>query len=247
MQTSIQQSRAGGLLTSAKVRRATSFANSCPVKERCEAIYLITDSPCVYDAIAVFRQESETEVVCFRSISEFMQYKRADQASCLILDLPWQDPDGLDSHCLQAEKACPPVIFICHHNDVGSVVRAMKAGAVELLTTPFEPSALIEPVRVAIARDRELRLRRAELATLRERLALLTPREREVLPLIVGGLLNKQAASVLGISEVTLQIHRSQVTRKMRANSVPDLVRMASKLRIPFWQHSFVGQSDEIS
>jgi FixJ family two-component response regulator len=111
----------------------------------------------------------------------------------------------------------------------------MKAGAIELLTTPVNPRTLIEAIRVAIAHDRRLRLRRAELATLRERLALLTPREREVLPLIVGGMLNKQAASALGISEVTLQIHRSQVMRKMQAESLAELVRMAVKLRIPFW------------
>lgn len=201
----------------------------------CEVVYMVTDSPCVHDALSSLRAEAGTEVVGFRSAPEFLRFARADQSSCLILDLPCQDRDDLDLQCQLAEKACPPVIFICGHQDVSSAVRAMRAGAIELLTIPVDPAALIEAIRVAIAHDRKLRLRRAELATLRERLALLTPREREVLPLIVGGLLNKQAASVLGISEVTLQIHRSQVMRKMQADSLAELVRMAIKLRIPFW------------
>jgi FixJ family two-component response regulator len=137
-----------------------------------------------------------------------------------------------------AGDACPPVVFICTHIDVPSAVRVVKAGAIELLTKPVDSTALLEAVLAALAHDRKLRQRRAELATLRERLVRLTPREREVLPLIVGGLLNKQAASVLGISEVTLQIHRSQVMRKMQAESLAELVRMAVKLRIPFWYDS---------
>jgi FixJ family two-component response regulator len=205
------------------------------LKEICEVVYSVTESPCVHNALSVLRAEAGTEVVGFRSAPEFLRFARADQSSCLILDLPSQDPAGLDFQCQLAEQACPPVIFICDHSDISSAVRAMKAGAIELLTTPVKPSALFEAIRTAIAQDRRLRQRRAELATLRERLARLTPREREVLPLIVGGLLNKQAASELGISEVTLQIHRSQVMRKMQAESLAELVRMAVKLRIPFW------------
>jgi len=235
MQTSTPQSRAGDWINSAKDRLPSPSPSSCPLKEICEAVYLITDSPCVHNALSVLRAETGTEVVGFQSAPEFLRFARADQASCLILDLTCQDPEELDFQCQLAEKACPPVIFICGQCDISSAVRAMKAGAIELLTTPVDPSALIEAIRVAIAQDRRLRLRRAELSTLRERLALLTPREREVLPLIVGGMLNKQAASALGISEVTLQIHRSQVMRKMQAGSLADLVRMAVKLRIPFW------------
>jgi len=217
MQTLTPQSRAEERFNSANGRRPTSSPNNCPLKEICDVVYLITDSPCVHNALSALRAVGGTEVVGFRSTPEFLRFARADQSSCLILDLLCQDPDGLDFQCQLAEKAFPPVIFICGHSDISSAVRAMKAGAIELLTTPVDPPALIEAIRVAIAHDRRLRLRRAELATLRERHAFLTPREREVLPLIVGGLLNKQAASALGISEVTLQIHRSQVMRKMRA------------------------------
>ena len=238
MQTSIPQSGAAERPNPAESRRPTPSPNACPLKETCEVIYLVTHSPCVRGALLGVGTESGTKVLDFRSTPEFLQFARADQSSCLILDLARQDPDGLDFQCRLAEKASPPVIFICDHQEVSYAVRAMKAGAIELLTTPVDPSLLLEAIRVAIAHDRKLRMRRAELATLRERQALLTPREREVLSLIVGGLLNKQAASVLGISEVTLQIHRSQVMRKMRADSLADLVRMAVKLRIPFWYDS---------
>jgi FixJ family two-component response regulator len=114
----------------------------------------------------------------------------------------------------------------------------MKAGAIEFLTKPVDLQALIAAVQTAFAQDRKLRRRKAELAELRERFSLLTPREREVLPLVLGGLLNKQAASILGISEVTLQIHRSQIMRKTQAESLAELVRMAMKLRIPYWRES---------
>jgi FixJ family two-component response regulator len=114
----------------------------------------------------------------------------------------------------------------------------MKAGAIDFLTRPFDLPCLVAAVRAALAQDRKSRQKKAELAKLQERYSLLTPREREVLPLVVGGLLNKQAASILEISEVTLQIHRSQVMRKMQAASFADLVRMAVKLRVPHWREA---------
>ena len=120
----------------------------------------------------------------------------------------------------------------------------MKAGAVEFLTKPVDLSALVAAVQMAFVQDRKQRRKKAEIAELEERFSQLTPREREVLPLVVGGLLNKQAASVLGISEVTLQIHRSQVMRKMAAESLADLVRMAMKLRIPYWREGRFRQND---
>ncbi len=165
------------------------------------------------------------------SASEYLNMVRRDAAACLILDMQLPDIRGLQLRL--SEGLHPPVVFISGECDIRSTVWAMKAGAMEVLSKPVDPSALIPAVRAAFAQDRRLRQRKAELAKLQQRLGLLTPREREVLPLIVGGLLNKQAAFLLGISEVTLQIHRGQVMRKMEAESFADLVRMAVKLRIP--------------
>jgi len=139
---------------------------------------------------------------------------------------------GLDLQRHLSGESGPPIIFMSGKGDIPSTVRAMKGGAIEFLTKPLDEDALLTAIRTAFAQDRKLRQRHADLAKLRERLASLTPREREVLPLVVGGLLNKQAAAVLGISIVTLQVHRGQIMRKMAAKSLAELVRMASKLGI---------------
>jgi FixJ family two-component response regulator len=140
---------------------------------------------------------------------------------------------GLELQSQIADSFHPPIVFISGHGDIPSCVRALKAGAVDFLTKPFSEGALVDAVRLAITRDAQDRASRAELIVLRERHRLLTPREREVLPLVVSGLLNKQAAAELGISEVTLQIHRSKVMRKMAAESLADLVRIAALLGVP--------------
>ena len=129
-----------------------------------------------------------------------------------------------------------PIIFVSVQPDVQSTVRAMKAGAFSILAKPIDPSALTEAVGEAFSQDQKQQSKQAEMTKLQGRFSLLTPREREVIPLIVGGLLNKQSAWILGISEVKLQIHRSQVMRKMEAQSLADLVRMALRLRIPYWR-----------
>jgi FixJ family two-component response regulator len=178
----------------------------------------------------------DLEIRYFDSPQEFLEYSREDQSSCLVLNLCSRDEENFDLQCQLATEASPPVVFICSHGDVPSVVQALKSGAVELLTTPINSIDLGEAILTAFARDRRQRSQRAERQELQRRYTLLTPREREVLPLIVEGLMNKQAAGVLGISETTLQIHRSQVMRKMKADSVPRLVRMATSLEIPLYK-----------
>lgn len=154
-------------------------------------------------------------------------------ASCMIVNGSFLALSGIDAQSQLHCESRPPVIVVGEAHDVASAVAAMKGGAVDYVVKPIDRWTLRSAVEAAFAQDRRRRKRAAELSKLRERLELLTPREREVLPLVVGGLLNKQAASVLGISEVTLQIHRSQIMRKMQASSLADLVRMAVRLRIP--------------
>jgi FixJ family two-component response regulator len=172
-------------------------------------------------------------VITFGSASEYLAYSRPDVPSCLILDVELPDINGLDLQSQTAQANHPQIVFITGHGDIPTSVRAMKAGAVDFLTKPFHEPELMRAIDAAIAQDGELRRKRAELAELRQRLSSLTPREREVLPLVVSGLLNKQAAAELGISEITMQIHRGKIMQKMRAGSFADLVRMAATLEIP--------------
>ena len=204
-----------------------------------ETVYLLDQDYRLREDLADVLAEFGIHVTGLESASDYLKLVRRDAAACLILDMRLPDMYCLDLQRRLTEGQHPPVVFISGDCDIRATVWAMKAGAMEVLTKPVDPSALVSAVRAAFAQDRRLRHKKAELAKLQQRLALLTPREREVFPLIVGGLLNKQAASLLGISEVTLQIHRGQVMRKMAAESFADLVRMAVKLRIPHWrEHS---------
>jgi FixJ family two-component response regulator len=203
-----------------------------------EVVYLIDGPQSLRDNIVAFLAEIEITAIAFASAAEYLDFERRDTAACVILNISLPDRSGLKLQRQLAEMANPPVIFISDRCDITSTVCAMKAGAIEFLTTPPDLVALVAAVKSAFAQDRRQRQQKAALAKLQERFSFLTPREREVLPLIVGGLLNKQAASMLGISEVTLQIHRSQIMRKMRAESFADLVRMAIKLRIRYWRES---------
>jgi len=207
-----------------------------PAEAICDVVYLVDADSDVRDEISEFLAASEMKVVAFASAREYLECARRDSAACVILDVGLTGIGGLEFQRTVAERSNTPVIFIGDRFDVAAAVSAMKAGAIELLTKPLDLPALAAAVGAALAQDRKQRQRKTELAKLQARFSLLTPREREVLPLVVGGLLNKQAASVLGISEVTLQIHRSQVMRKMQAESLADLVRMAVKLRIPYWR-----------
>ena len=171
--------------------------------------------------------------VAFGSAAEYLAYPRPDVPSCLILDVELPDINGLDLQRQIGTESHPPIVFVTGHGDIPTSVRAIKAGALDFLTKPFSEAALLKLVHAAIAQDRQHRLYQARLQHLRRCFQSLTPREREVMPLVVSGLLNKQAAAHLGITEVTLQIHRANVMRKMEADSLADLVRMAGSLDIP--------------
>jgi FixJ family two-component response regulator len=219
------------------LKRAHSQSfNLGETEQACDTIYLVDDDAQVRKEISEFLATLGMKVVSFASAADYLAFSGRDTAACVILDTHLPDISGLELQRRLGEKAA--VIFISDHCDIVSTVRAMKAGAIEFLTKPVDMAALTGAIKAALAQNRKLRQKKAELAKLQERFSLLTPREREVLPLIVGGLLNKQAASLLGISEVTLQIHRSQVMRKMQAESFAELVRMAVKLRIPYWRET---------
>lgn len=201
-----------------------------------ETAYLVDDELSIREALQGLLLSHGITTVTFSSALDFLNHHRTDAAGCLILDLQLPDISGLDLQKRLGDESNPPIIFVSGRGDIPSTVQAMKAGAVEFLTKPVDPDLLLSAVRAAFATDRSRREQRAELAGLQSRLALLSHREREVLPLVVKGLLNKQSAANLGISEVTLQIHRSQIMRKMAARSFAELVRMASKLGIPLEQ-----------
>jgi len=209
--------------------------NEAVANQSIETVYLIAHDLQFREALSELLATLDVRVVEFESATAYFAYRRPEEPGCLIVDMQLRDINGADVQQQIGREMSPPVIFISSHPDVPATVRAMKAGAIEILIKPVAPAALVQALREAFAQDRKLRLRKAELAQLQQRFSLLTPREREVLPLIVGGLLNKQAAFILGISEVTLQIHRSQVMRKMEAGSFADLVRMAIKLRVRHW------------
>lgn len=197
-----------------------------------ELIIIVDDDFRVREAISDLLASRRLASVAFGSAAEYLRFGHSEVPSCLVLDLSLPDIDGLELQNAIAPTQHPPIVFISGHGDIPSSVRAMKAGAIDFLTKPINEEQLLHAIEIGLSQDRESRHSRAELAKLEERYATLTPREREVLPLVVSGLLNKQAAAELGISEVTLQIHRSKVMQKMKARSVADLVRMSERLNI---------------
>ena len=197
-----------------------------------QVVYLVDDDARLREALSELLSSLNIEHFTFGSAEEYLAYVRSDVCGCLVLDVHLPELSGLDLQQRLASGPGPPIVFISGRGDVPLTVRAMKAGAIEFLTKPIDPDALLGAIHAAFAEDLEKKRKRAELTSLQDRLALLTPREKEVLPLVASGMVNKQAAHLLGISDVTLQVHRGQIMRKMEADSFADLVRMAERLGI---------------
>ncbi len=195
-------------------------------------VYVLDDDYRVREALTSLLLSVGLRVEVFASAAEYLKFRKPDSPACLILDLELPGMSGLELQQEIAGSDAPAIVFVTGHGDVPSSVRAMKAGAIEFLLKPFDDQELLRTIDAAIAQDREARLKRAEMVELRRRYALLTPREREVLPFVTAGLLNKQTAAELGTSEITIQVHRGQIMRKMAASSLADLVKMAGKLGI---------------
>ena len=218
--------------------QASAFTFPCPKQREAsevkkgQVIYLVDDDICAREELSELLTSLGREVACFGSAKEYLRHHRTDRAACLIVDLVLPDMGGLELQQQLGGGLHPPVIFMSAHADIPTTVRAMKAGAIEFFTKPVNPQVLLAAIDAALAQDLVQRERYLELAKIRSGYASLTPREREVFPLITGGMLNKQAAAHLGISEVTLQVHRGQVMRKMAARSFAELVRMAERLGI---------------
>ena len=194
-------------------------------------VFVVDDDASLRESLQDLIGSVGLRVEAFASAQEFLGSRRPDTPSCLVLDVRLQGLSGLDLQQRMAEvKIEIPIIFITGHGDIPMSVRAMKAGAVEFLTKPFRNLDLIGAVRQAVDQDREARRQRGELADLRARYAGLTPREHDVLRLVVAGLPNKQIADEIGTSEVTVKVHRGQVMQKLGAKSLADLVWKAERL-----------------
>jgi FixJ family two-component response regulator len=194
-------------------------------------VFVVDDDHRVREALSSLIASAGLRVTAYGSAAEFLEAEKPDAPACLVLDLLLPGSSGLELQRELADGAGPPIIFITGHGDIPSSVRAMKAGAIEFLPKPFGDQELLQAIDAALTLDRKGRRERAELAELQKHYALLTPREREVLPFVVAGLANKQTAAELGTSEITIGVHRGQIMRKMGARSLAELVRMADKLK----------------
>jgi FixJ family two-component response regulator len=205
-------------------------------------VFVVDDDVSVRESLELLILSSGWRPATFKSAQEFLDLPRIEAASCLVLDISMPGLNGLElQERVAVERPDMPIIFITGHGDVPMTVQAMKAGAVEFLTKPFRDDLLIDAIAGALARSRVILDSEREMSTLRDRYALLSPRERQVMTLVVAGLLNKQVGGELGISEITVKAHRGSLVHKMRAASLPDLVTMAARLGIE--RPSGVGRS----
>jgi RNA polymerase sigma factor (sigma-70 family) len=199
---------------------------------RASVVFVVDDDPSVRSSLKFLLSSVGLQVESFESAETFLQRKPPDAPSCLVLDVRLRGLSGLDfQRELAARNIRIPIVFVTGHGDIPMSVRAMKAGAIEFLTKPYRDQDLLDAVRVALERDRARREQEKDLTDLRQRFESLTPREQEVISLVVSGMLNKQIAGELGTAENTVKVHRSRAMEKMNAQSFADLVRMIEKLK----------------
>jgi FixJ family two-component response regulator len=201
--------------------------------ERSPTVVVVDDDPQMRDSIGELLRSLGVDTLLFASVSDFLESDKPDGPTCLVLDVRLPGQSGLEfQRELAAANRNLPIIFITGHGDIPMTVQAMKGGAIEFLTKPFRDQDLLDAVEVGLARDRAQRASEKSLAALRERFEALSPREREIMVQVTRGRLGKQIANDLGLAEGTVKIHRSRLMRKMKAHSLPELSRMADKLKL---------------